>query len=108
MSGTNLLLACAQSIAILGNTNVDKEIKNLQNNRKKEAFSKDHKIVRKLIVFAILYITTRNLMFSITGTFALFVFNYTSDCKEEEEKRQEKFRGVTCRSCGGTNGKFLK
>ena len=65
-------------LAVLGNQNVDKEIKNLQGN-KKNCLSRDHYIIRKMIVFSLFYATTQNFILSAIITLIFIIFNYKTD-----------------------------
>lgn len=86
-----IILLCSQIISIIGNRNINIEILNLQRT-KEQCVDRDHYIIRKLIVFSILYIATQNLWISIGVPIALLIFNYEIDQYDHNARIQERLK----------------
>jgi hypothetical protein len=77
-----LLLSCSGIFVILANPIMNTEVTNLQK-KKKSCFNRDHYIVRKIIIFALIYIATKKIWISTLVTLLITFFNYKNDYQEQ-------------------------
>lgn len=86
------LLLCCDVFATLGNPMMNKEVTNLQR-KKKSCFNRDHYIVRKIIIFSLIYITTKKAWLALLIVLLITFFNYRGDyqdsCDEYEDFKQK-------------------